>query len=75
MMFKQVKLVQEMLVQNQVNMAHDDVYVSFSICLIILECLMPQDCKAWYELGIRTSGIYPINPGNINGMGFQVIIS
>ena len=62
MMFKQVKHVQEMLVQNQVNI---DVYVSFSICLIILECLMPQDCKAWYELGIRTSGIWPINPGNL----------
>ena len=58
--------------QNQVNMAHDR-YVSFSICLIILECLMPQDCKEWYALGINTSGIYPINPGNIDGMGFQVM--
>ena len=39
---------------------------------IILESLMPRDCKEWYDLGIRKDGVYPVNPGN--DVGFQVSI-
>ena len=31
---------------------------------------MPTDCKAWKELGIEQSGVYPIKPDN--GAAFQV---
>ena len=34
---------------------------------------MPTDCKAWKELGIKQSGVYPIKPDN--GAAFQVIYS
>ena len=40
------------------------------MCIILIECLMPRDCKEWYELGVRKDGIYPVNPGNDDG--FQV---
>ena len=36
-------------------------------------CVMPTDCKAWKELGIKQSGVYPIKPDN--GAAFQVIYS
>ncbi|XP_019853442.1 PREDICTED: fibrinogen C domain-containing protein 1-like isoform X3 [Amphimedon queenslandica] len=34
------------------------------------ECVMPTDCKAWKELGIKQNGVYPIKPDN--GPAFQV---
>ncbi|XP_011407325.2 PREDICTED: fibrinogen C domain-containing protein 1-A-like [Amphimedon queenslandica] len=34
------------------------------------ECVMPSDCKAWKELGIKQNGVYPIKPDN--GPAFQV---
>ncbi len=40
------------------------------MCIILIECLMPRDCKEWHELGVRKDGIYPVNPGNDDG--FQV---
>ncbi|XP_019853440.1 PREDICTED: fibrinogen C domain-containing protein 1-like isoform X2 [Amphimedon queenslandica] len=34
------------------------------------ECVMPTDCKAWKELGMKLNGVYPIKPDN--GPAFQV---
>ena len=36
------------------------------------ECLILEDCRAWYELGIRNSGVFSINPDY--GEPFQVSI-
>ncbi|XP_019861302.1 PREDICTED: angiopoietin-related protein 3-like [Amphimedon queenslandica] len=33
-------------------------------------CVMPPDCKAWQELGINQSGVYPVKPNG--GEAFQV---
>ena len=27
-----------------------------------LECPVVPDCKTWFEYGVKTSGVYPINP-------------
>ena len=32
---------------------------------------MPTDCKAWKELGLKKSGVYPVKPNN--GSAFQVM--
>ena len=37
-----------------------------------LECPMAPDCKTWFEYGVKTSGVYPINPDRKTP--FQVII-
>ena len=34
---------------------------------------MPTDCKAWKQLGIKESGVYPIKPEG--GAAFQVILT
>ncbi|XP_019856543.1 PREDICTED: fibrinogen C domain-containing protein 1-like isoform X3 [Amphimedon queenslandica] len=34
------------------------------------ECVVPTDCKAWKELGVKQNGVYPIKPDN--GPAFQV---
>ena len=41
-------------------------YISF----LLLECPILRDCKAWFELGMERSGIYPVNPDN--NVPFQV---
>uniref|UniRef100_A0A1X7VN37 Fibrinogen C-terminal domain-containing protein n=1 Tax=Amphimedon queenslandica TaxID=400682 RepID=A0A1X7VN37_AMPQE len=33
-------------------------------------CVMPPDCRAWQELGINQSGVYPVKPNG--GEAFQV---
>ena len=37
---------------------------------MISECLILKDCQAWYDLGVRYSGVFSINPDN--GKPFQV---
>ena len=32
---------------------------------------MPSDCRAWQELGINQSGVYPVKPNG--GEAFQVL--
>ena len=33
-----------------------------NIILILIECPIARDCKAWLEAGVNKSGIYPIKP-------------
>ena len=41
------------------------------IILILIECPIARDCKAWLEAGVNKSGIYPIKPDD-KGSAFQV---
>ena len=40
---------------------------------LLTECAAVRDCKAWMEMGLNRSGIYPIKPDF--GPVFQVRLS
>ena len=56
-----------------VNGAIGQLFLVFkrNIILILIECPIARDCKAWLEAGVNKSGIYPIKPDN-KGSAFQV---